>query len=57
MFLLKFSLLSKTVLRYLYSVTLSTFTPSVKRSGMTVGAESSEHFIICVVSVPVQRFV
>ena len=38
MFLLKFSLLSKTVPRYLYSVTLPTFTPSIKRSGMTVGA-------------------
>ena len=38
MFLLKFSLLSKTVPTYLFSVTLSTFTPSIKRSGMTVGA-------------------
>ena len=36
MFMLKFSLLSKTVPEYLYSVTLSTFTTSVDRSG-TVG--------------------
>ena len=38
MFLLNFSLFSKTVPRYLYSVTLSTFTPPVKRSKVTVGA-------------------
>ena len=37
MFLFRFSLLSKTVPGYLYSVTFSTFTPSLKRSGMTVG--------------------
>ena len=36
--LLKFSLLSKIVPKYVYSVTLSIFTPSVKKSGMTVGA-------------------
>ena len=38
MFLLKFSLLSKTVPRYLYSVTLSTFMSSIKTSGMAAGA-------------------
>ena len=38
MFLLEFSLLSKTVPRYLYSMTLPTFTPSIKRSEITVRA-------------------
>ena len=38
-FLLKSSLLSKTVPRYLYSVTLSTFAPSIKRS------EINQHFL------------
>ena len=46
-FLLKFSLLSKTVPRYLHSVTLSTFMPSIKRSGMTAGdfSKISQHFL------------
>ena len=35
---IKLSLLSKTVPRYLYPDSLSTFMPSLKRSVMTVGA-------------------
>ena len=48
-FWLKFSLLSKTVPRYLYSVTLSTFTPSIKISGMR---EKKKKKIYCLQARP-----